>query len=111
MITLVYQDRSGGGGRSGVGSKRCKCNYGGFGYQTSYVVCYVSQVGVKNSSSPASCQQLTSKKKITNKNEYNSSLFDHRSAFIKEDFMNGNNKSCLKYRFFKYFFLYAFKTA
>ena len=35
MLTPVYQDWSGGGGRSGAGSKGCKCNCGGFGYQTS----------------------------------------------------------------------------
>ena len=42
MLIPVYQDWSGGGvPGQGVGSKRCKCNCGGFGYQTSmlYVVC------------------------------------------------------------------------
>ena len=39
MLTPVYQDWSGvgwgGGPDQGVGSKRCKCNCGGFGHQTS----------------------------------------------------------------------------
>ena len=53
MLTPVYQDGRGQGvPGEGVGSERCKCNCGGFGYQTSmlYVMFpgWLGGGGVKN---------------------------------------------------------------
>ena len=50
MSTPVYQDWSGDVTGQGVGSKRCKCNCGGFGYQTSML--YVMFPGLGGGGKP-----------------------------------------------------------